>query len=580
MACSAAAASRTVSASGPIWSSDEAKAISPWRDTRPYVGRTPTQPQNAGRLADRPAGVRAQRDRHQSARPRPPPIRRSSRPACATRSQGLRAGPNAECSFDDPIANSSQLVLPTMIAPGPLEARRRRSRCTAARSPRASGSRPSCVRPAVQMLSLTATGTPASGPASAPVGQPVERPPRGERRPASSTASMAPSSRFDAAMRASASSQIAVAVVAPVDERRRAWPPAVRRRPPIIPCTFGTRTRRGVADGVRRVRERRPRPRATAGPRRAARRTGGAVRGAIGGTPGVSTAAHLPHEREDLRQAASWKRAVFGRGELEAGERRDAGNRGSRRVRRPWPMLTFTIMAPQPIRRAAAVAGTWYPGQPATLVVRHRPVLRPRHRRRSTGDIIGAGLAARRADVLRARWRRTRTASSRAAPTTSSCWSGPSHHVGFEGVAIVPRGVFETPLGDVEVSADDADAIIASRPVVRELPAAHRREHSLEMQLPFLQRVLPGVPIVPLVMGHQSRATIAALADGLAVRPGVQARAARGEQRPLALPRLAPRRAARPRDRGRDRAVRPRSRRAGARPRSRTTRAAAGRSSR
>ncbi len=93
---------------------------------------------------------------------------------------------------------------------------------------------------------------------------------------------------------------------------------------------------------------------------------------------------------------------------------------------------------------------------------------------------------------------------------------GPSHHIGFEGVAIMARGVFETPLGDVEVSGADADAIIASAPVVCELPAAHRREHSLEMQLPFLQRVLPGVPIVPLVMGHQSRATIAALAEGLA----------------------------------------------------------------
>ena len=41
---------------------------------------------------------------------------------------------------------------------------------------------------------------------------------------------------------------------------------------------------------------------------------------------------------------------------------------------------------------------------------------------------------------------------------------GPSHHVGFEGVAIVARGVFETPLGDVEVSADDADTIIAVAP--------------------------------------------------------------------------------------------------------------------
>jgi hypothetical protein len=93
---------------------------------------------------------------------------------------------------------------------------------------------------------------------------------------------------------------------------------------------------------------------------------------------------------------------------------------------------------------------------------------------------------------------------------------GPSHHVGFEGVSIVSRGTFETPMGEVSISSDDADAIMAATPVVHDLPAAHRREHSIEMQLPFLQRMLPGVPIVPLVMGHQSRATVAALGDGLA----------------------------------------------------------------
>ena len=92
---------------------------------------------------------------------------------------------------------------------------------------------------------------------------------------------------------------------------------------------------------------------------------------------------------------------------------------------------------------------------------------------------------------------------------------GPSHHVGFEGVSIVPRGAFQTPLGDMAVSEEDAAALLAATPVIREVPAAHQREHSLEMQLPFLQRFLPGTPIVPLVMGHQTHQTIGALADGL-----------------------------------------------------------------
>ena len=177
-------------------------------------------------------------------------------------------------------------------------------------------------------------------------------------------------------------------------------------------------------------------------------------------------------------------------------------------------MLTFTIMTPQPIRRAAVVAGTWYPGQPARLAADVRGFCAC-VTTMVEGEIVGlmaphAGLvysgpvaahaycqlAGRSYDVI--------------------VLVGPSHHVGFEGVSIVPRGSFETPLGDVPISAGDADAIMAATPVVRDLPAAHAREHSLEMQLPFLQCMLPGVPIVPLVMGHQSTATIAALAGGLA----------------------------------------------------------------
>jgi AmmeMemoRadiSam system protein B len=51
---------------------------------------------------------------------------------------------------------------------------------------------------------------------------------------------------------------------------------------------------------------------------------------------------------------------------------------------------------------------------------------------------------------------------------------------------------------------------------VVELPAAHGREHSLEMQLPFIAHLLPEVPIVPLVMGQQTRETAFELGNGLA----------------------------------------------------------------
>lgn len=92
---------------------------------------------------------------------------------------------------------------------------------------------------------------------------------------------------------------------------------------------------------------------------------------------------------------------------------------------------------------------------------------------------------------------------------------GPSHHVGFDGVAIYPRGAFDTPLGPVRVASAVADQLMTA-PCIRTHPTAHVREHSLEMQLPFLRHVLPETPIVPLVIGYQERDTILALAEALA----------------------------------------------------------------
>jgi AmmeMemoRadiSam system protein B len=98
---------------------------------------------------------------------------------------------------------------------------------------------------------------------------------------------------------------------------------------------------------------------------------------------------------------------------------------------------------------------------------------------------------------------------------------GPSHFVAFDGVALYPEGAFACPLGPIAVDSAAAAAIGAAE-IVHPLPSAHAREHSLEMQLPFLGRLLPGLPIVPLLMGQQSRRTIEqlahALAEGLASR--------------------------------------------------------------
>ena len=92
---------------------------------------------------------------------------------------------------------------------------------------------------------------------------------------------------------------------------------------------------------------------------------------------------------------------------------------------------------------------------------------------------------------------------------------GPSHFVGFEGVALPDADRFDTPLGPLAVSPAESEALLAASPLVRRHAAAHAREHSLEMQLPFLGRVLPSVPIVPLLMGYQTRDTMEELGRAL-----------------------------------------------------------------
>jgi MEMO1 family protein len=93
---------------------------------------------------------------------------------------------------------------------------------------------------------------------------------------------------------------------------------------------------------------------------------------------------------------------------------------------------------------------------------------------------------------------------------------GPSHYVAFEGASIWRSGAFETPLGNLRIDEATASTIAAACPMVTDLPAAHAREHSLEMQLPFLASFTPDAPIVPIVMGHQTRATAFALGDAIA----------------------------------------------------------------
>ena len=163
--------------------------------------------------------------------------------------------------------------------------------------------------------------------------------------------------------------------------------------------------------------------------------------------------------------------------------------------------------------RPPAVAGSWYPDAEAPLRAAVRAHLAAVEDTPS-GDITGiivphAGLVYSGPVAAHA----YRAVEGRGYDV--AVLVGPSHHVGFDGVAIHPSGAFETPLGPVPVASEVANRLMTA-PSIRTHPTAHVREHSLEMQLPFLRLVLPETPIVPLVIGYQERETILALAETLA----------------------------------------------------------------
>ena len=91
---------------------------------------------------------------------------------------------------------------------------------------------------------------------------------------------------------------------------------------------------------------------------------------------------------------------------------------------------------------------------------------------------------------------------------------GPSHRVGFRGLAASGAEGFATPLGTVPVDRE-ALASLADLPQVRTFDRAHEQEHSLEVQLPFLQVVLGAFALVPLVVGDTSPAEVAQVLDRL-----------------------------------------------------------------
>ena len=91
---------------------------------------------------------------------------------------------------------------------------------------------------------------------------------------------------------------------------------------------------------------------------------------------------------------------------------------------------------------------------------------------------------------------------------------GPCHRVPLHGLAAPQAEAFETPLGRVAVDRAAIDSLL-KLPQVQLFDLTHQQEHSLEVQLPFLQQVLDDFRIVPLVVGEASAGEVRQVLDAL-----------------------------------------------------------------
>jgi hypothetical protein len=162
--------------------------------------------------------------------------------------------------------------------------------------------------------------------------------------------------------------------------------------------------------------------------------------------------------------------------------------------------------------RPPAVAGTFYPAQPERLV-------------ESVDALLGAvGSAGCEAAVPKAlvvphagymySGAVAATAFARIRPVATAIRRvvllGPAHRVHLRGVAAPEAEVFDTPLGPVTLDTD-----LLARISLPKSTAVHAREHSLEVQLPFLLRLLDRFQLVPIAVGDARPEEVAALIEAL-----------------------------------------------------------------
>lgn len=167
-----------------------------------------------------------------------------------------------------------------------------------------------------------------------------------------------------------------------------------------------------------------------------------------------------------------------------------------------------------PAARNPAVAGLFYPDDPAALSAQVISLLSaaPEPGDRTVRALIvpHAGYVYSGATAAAA----YRCLEQAAGTVRRVVLLGPAHRVYLQGMAVPSVAAFRTPLGEIPVDREAVQRLLGLPDVV-EADAPHALEHSLEVQLPFLQTVLGAFSLVPVVVGECPPERVAAVIEAL-----------------------------------------------------------------
>ncbi len=169
--------------------------------------------------------------------------------------------------------------------------------------------------------------------------------------------------------------------------------------------------------------------------------------------------------------------------------------------------------------RPPTVAGIFYPDNPSELKKALYQYLDTNERKNIPDEIIG--IISPHAGYIYSGWvagKAYRELIGRSYDAVIIL--APSHHKRFKGASVFNGDAYSTPLGLVKIDLDLSIEIARNHPLINLSLNGHDwrdtlNEHSIEVQLPFLQIVLPGTPIVPISIGTQDDSTITAVSQSI-----------------------------------------------------------------